>query len=311
VTFRVIVVAVALQISGLAGAREPTTAIAPLTTGQSAPAELQRAFAEELPRALTASGFVLLPPNQVDMKVSERPEFLQCRAGGCLAEEAAFLRVRRLALPRLDRAYDGGFTVGVTIYDSGQKKLIADALARAGNPYELRQALQSIASRLHDALTRPGRLEIAATPPAALTVDGEARGTTPWASDLPAGDHVVTLEAGGARVERDVTVAPAQTARVDVTLSAPPPPRPVADGRHRVLAPLKWTALALGAAGIAAGAALLAIDGHGSCSLGLGQLECPKLWDTRVGGAALTAGGGALVLGSILMFVFDRRRLER
>lgn len=285
---------------------DPTMAIAPFTTGETAPADLQRAFSDELPRALTEAGFGLVPPNVVDMKIGERPLFLQCRAGGCLAEEAAFLRVRRLVLPRLERAADGGFTIGISLYDATQKRSIADAVDRCGSAVEMRPKLQAMAAKLRAELSRPGRLEVTAQPDAALTVDGEAKGSTPWAGELTAGDHMVALESGGARVERDVSVAPGAVARVDVQLSAAAPSPP--SRRHPALRPLKFVALAGGLVAVGVGAALLALDGRGACSAVAGQRQCPELYDTKLGGAVAVAGGGALLVTSVILFVVDRPR---
>lgn len=292
--------------AALAAAAEPPTAIAPLTTGQSAPAELQRAFADGLPRALGDAGFEVMSPNEVDMRIGERPEFVQCRAGGCLAEEATYLRVRRLALPRLERGADGSFTVGVTLYDAAQKRAIADAVERVAGAGELAGKMQQMAQKLRAALARPGRLEVTAQPGALVTIDGQPRGATPWAGELEAGDHLVALESGGARVERDVSVAPGATARIDVALTAAPPPPP--PRRHPALRPLAWVSLAAGVVGVAVGAALLGVDGHGSCALKDGQRQCPELFDTRVGGAVTVAAGGALAVTSIILFAIDRRR---
>ena len=296
--------AAVLLLAAAASAREPTMAIAPVTTGQSAPAELQRAFSDGLPRALSDAGFALMPPNEVDMKVGERPELVQCRAGGCLLEEAAYLHVGRLALPRLERAPDGSFTVGITIYDAAQKRAIADAVDRATGPDDLSARLATMAMKLRGDLSRPGRLEVTARPVAALTVDGQAVGRTPWAGALPPGDHVVTLEAGGERVERDVNVAPASTARVDVQLAAAPPPE-----RHRpALRAMKWVALVGGALAVGGGAALLALDGKQACMRQPGQRLCPQRFDTLIPGAAVTAIGGALVVTGVILFAVDRPR---
>ncbi len=291
-----------LLSSSLAAAREPVVAIAPMTTGQTAPPELQQAFSDELPRALTAAGFALMPPNEVDMRVSERPELLQCKSGGCLAEEAAFLRVDRLVLPRLERAADGGFTVGVTLYDAGQKAAICDGVDRVAVASEMHDKLAALASKLQADLLRPGRLEVTAQPAAVVSIDGQAKGSTPWSGELPAGDHLVALESGGAHVERDVNVAPGSTARVDVALSVPAAPR------SRALRPLKWVTLVGGVLAVGAGAALLALDGHGTCSLPSGQRQCADVYDTRTGGIVALAGGGALVATSVILFVVDRPR---
>lgn len=286
----------------IAGAREMMTAIAPVTTGQTAPPDLQQVFSEALPRALASAGFTLLAPNEVDMKVSDRPELLQCRAGGCLVEEAAFLRVERLLLPRLERGADGSFTLGLTVWDAGQKKAIADGVERVAVAAEVRDRLSALCTRLHAELTRPGRLEVSAQPSAALSVDGEAKGATPWAGELEAGDHVVALEAGGARVERDVNVAPGATARLDVALSAPAPPPP----RAHPLRPVKWVALVGGALALGVGAGLVAVDGRGTCSPAPGQRQCADLYDTRTGGVIALAAGGALLVTSVVLFVLDR-----
>ncbi|MCU1278894.1 MAG: hypothetical protein JWM53_2440 [bacterium] len=296
-------VVVLLVSSGVAGARELVTAIAPLTTGQTAPPELQQAFSDELPRLLAAAGFRLLPPNEVDMKIGERPEFLQCRGGGCLVEEAAFLKVDRLLLPRLERAADGGFTVGLTIWDAGQRKTIADGIDRVTVAAELHEKLAAICDKLHADLSRPGRLEVTAQPAAVITVDGEAKGSTPWSGELAAGDHLIALESGGARVERDVNVAPGATARVDVALTGQPPPH-----RGHALRPLKWVTLVSGVLAVGAGAALVALDGRGTCSLAGGQRQCVDVYDTRTGGIAALAAGGALVATSVILFIIDRPR---
>jgi hypothetical protein len=239
------------------------------------------------------------------MKIGERPEFLQCRGGGCLAEEATFLKVDRLLLPRLERGSDGSFTVGITVYDAAQKKAIGDGVDRVAGVAELRDKLAAVCDKLRADLARPGRLEVSAQPAAVVSIDGEAKGSTPWSGELAAGDHVVALESNGARVERDVNVAPGATARVDVALAAAPPAPP---RRSHALRPLKWLTLAGGAIAIGAGAALLAVDGRGTCSLHNGQRQCAELYDTRTGGIVALAAGGALVVTSVILLVIDRPR---
>jgi hypothetical protein len=112
-------------------------------------------------------------------------------------------------------------------------------------------------------------------------------------------------------------VAPAQTARVEVAL---PPPLPAAavtssapppDSRHHLLGPLKWSALAVGLAAVAAGTALLVLDDRGTCMTVGAQRQCPEVYDTVGAGAGLAAGGGALVAGAVVMFVLDRPKGSR
>jgi hypothetical protein len=63
-----------------------------------------------------------------------------------------------------------------------------------------------------------------------------------------------------------------------------------------------------GVLAVGAGAALVAVDGRGTCARTAGQLECPDVYDTRTGGIVALAAGGALVVTSVIMFVIDRPR---
>jgi len=295
--------AVICLLPSLAGAAEPRTAIAAIAVPPSVAPELNRAFQEALTQWLSAAGFSLKPPAEVDMQMGERPEFVNCRAGGCLAEEASFLRVQRLILPRLEPASDG-FVVGLSAYDAGHKKVIADAIDRCApcSADGLRAMVATLAKKLHAELAQPGTLEVTSQPPGPLTVDGKVVGVTPWSGTLEPGDHVIAMASPAGRVERDVAVEPGKTARVNllVPVAAAPPPR------RGQLGILKWVALGVGVAGVAAGAGLLAVDGHGTCGLAAGQKQCPKVYDTLPAGAALVSIGGALLVTSVILIVIDR-----
>ncbi|MFI5289146.1 MAG: PEGA domain-containing protein [Polyangia bacterium] len=301
---------VVLVLASGARAGEPRAAIAPTTVGQTAPPELERAFQDELPRALTASGFSLVPQNEIDVRVSERPEVLRCTAGGCLAEEASLFHVDQLILPRLELPkMGGGVTVGLSLYDAAQKRSIAEAVTRcsACTADRLRASVRAACAQLRASATAPGALEVATSGGVArLSVDGAAKGATPWHGPLAAGDHVVVLEAGGARVERDVSIAPGQTARLDVPLEIQKPAAQVA--RFRVI---KWITLAAGLAAAGAGAGVWAIDGRPTCTLSGTQRQCPNLYDTAPIGAALVGVGGALLVTSVVMIALDHRAKVR
>jgi hypothetical protein len=301
---------VVLVLASAARAGEPRAAIAPVAVGQAAPAELQRAFQDELPRALVAAGFSLAPQNEIDVRVSERPEVLRCTVGGCLAEEAALFHVDELILPRLETpASGGGLTVGLSLYDAAQKRSIAEAVIRCSSctPDRLRASVRAACAQLRTSAIAPGALEVATSGGVArLSVDGAAMGPTPWHGPLAAGDHVVVLEANGARVERDVSIAPGQTARLDVPLQAERSAPPVA--RFRVV---KWITLAAGLAAAGAGAGVWAIDGRPTCTLSGTQKQCPNLYDTAPIGAALVGVGGALLITSVVMIALDHRAKVR
>jgi len=301
-----------LLTGGVAFAQS-SLAIAPVPVGAKAPPELQRALMEELPGALAAAGFAVKEPKEVDLKVAERPELLRCTTGGCLAEEAAFLQVARLALPRLEPApptdREGGLTVGVVIFDAAANRIVAQVVDRCGATAQpcvdagLRQIVQAQAKKLFAQVTQPGTLDVRAQPPARCSVDGKAVGETPWHGELEPGDHVVVLESGGQRVQRDVRIAPGRAAVLEVTLDSGP--RVERHGRFHVV---KWVALGLGLASAAAGAALWGIDGRGSCSLSGMQKQCPQVYDTLPAGAALVGVGAAFVVTSVIMLAVDKPR---
>jgi len=105
-------------------------ALVPIAVGAGATSTLQRAFHREIISALLGAGFRLKSPNEVDLFVGDRPEFLACRDGACLYEEATFLGVRRLILPRFDRNPDDSYTIGVALYDANERRFIATSTLR-------------------------------------------------------------------------------------------------------------------------------------------------------------------------------------
>jgi hypothetical protein len=302
-------VALVVGCCGLAQAAEGM-AIAPIPLGAKAPPELQRALSEELPRALGAAGFVVKDPREIDLRVAERPELMHCTAGGCLAEEASFLGVSRLVLPRIEPTSDrdGGFTVGVAIYDGAAGREIASVVDRCGGGTQIcgdatiRLILRRQAARLFEQTGQPGTLDVRATPPASCSIDGKPVGMTPWHGELRPGDHMVVLESGAQRVHRDVTIAPGRAAVIEVGLAEALRPR---HGRFYVV---KWLALGAGLAAAGVGAALWGIDGMGTCSLMGTAKQCPKVYDTLPEGAALVGVGGALLITSIIMIAVDKPR---
>jgi hypothetical protein len=291
-----------------ARAAESRMAIAAVAIPATIPVELNRAFSDALPQALIAEGFLLKPPGEVDMLMGERPEFVNCRAGACLAEEAKFLQVQRLVVPRLEPT-SGGLVVTLQVYDATTRAQAAEVTDRCSpcSADDLRTHIAGAARRLHAALNPPGTLQVSSLPPSApVSVDGKVVGATPWSGELEPGDHAISIGSGSARVDRDVSITSKHTARVDVTLPAAAAVAVVERPRRRPLAILKWVPLGVGVATLAAGAALLALDGRGTCSLAGGQKECPKVYDTLPAGAGLAAVGGALVVTSVVLIVIDR-----
>lgn len=83
-----------------------------------------------------------------------------------------------------------------------------------------------------------------------------------------------------------------------------------APGRNRALPLLKWSALGVAVAGLAAGVTLLALDGRKTCSTPEG-VRCPENYDTLVPGAVLTGiGAAAAVAGGVLFYLDHRQQQE-
>jgi tetratricopeptide (TPR) repeat protein len=79
-------------------------------------------------------------------------------------------------------------------------------------------------------------------------------------------------------------------------------------GAARPLRILKWAAGAAGLAALGVGAGLLAIHGRPLQSDECGDKLCPQQYDTLIGGATAVAVGGALLVGSAVMFGLDYKR---
>jgi hypothetical protein len=152
-----LVFAVAAAVCPARASGEPALAIAPVSVGQRVSAELRRAFSDELPRALEAAGFPVKSPNEIDLRVSERPEFLRCKSGPCLADEAAYLGVGRLLLPSLEGLSDGAVVIGAVLYDAALGRNVSERFERcaACTGDRLRERVRAVAEGLHHDVRGP------------------------------------------------------------------------------------------------------------------------------------------------------------
>ncbi|MCC6749029.1 MAG: PEGA domain-containing protein [Deltaproteobacteria bacterium] len=93
--------------------------------------------------------------------------------------------------------------------------------------------------------------------------------------------------------------------RQDLSRAAQPREAAHADGRRGFWSPRvwRWITLGLGAAALAGGVTLLALDGQRSCDLPEG-VRCPEgPYQTLAPGLGLTIGGGAMLATSVTLFV--------
>ncbi|HUS64657.1 MAG TPA: hypothetical protein VMZ28_08960 [Kofleriaceae bacterium] len=210
----------------------------------------------------------------------------------CWAEIGRALKGRRVIGSTLTPA--GSHMYGLTILlvdvESGavlsriERKLTAGSLAAAPR----RQLSDVLWQAPSDSAAQPAQATAEPAPVAEKPVA---------AGPAPAAEKPVVAEAAPAPAE---AVAP--TPSVSASPSRDRPRRGVT-----LLRPLKWATAGVALAAIAAGAALLAIDGTGGCAKAAGQRQCAEVFDTLGGGAALVAVGGALAATSVVLFVLDRR----
>ncbi len=192
-----------------------------------------------------------------------------------------------------------------TVEEVGE--LLADATG------ELRTKLDLLASG-------PPLVAIASNPSGAMVeLDGKPIGQTPLEQEVRAGAHAAKITKQGYVAQRlTLHALPGHREALTLELVALPPvvPRPQPQ-RHRDLRPWGWAAAGLGGAGLAAGAALLAIDGRPdrrSCrGSGVdGDGDCRYLYDSTRGGATLVAvGAGAIVSGIVMLAVHARRTAKQ
>ncbi len=158
----------------------------------------------------------------------------------------------------------------------------------------------------------PPELQLTSQPPGArVLIDGLPAGVTPLTKALVPGDHVVSLSFDGhLPEERAVRAAAGVRGKLHVVLKRSP--------TALRLRSVGWGLLFTGIAGVLGGGVLLSIDGlayqpacHGVDVDYRG--ECHYLYNTDLGGAALAAGGIALVaVGALLVAqTRDRSRQRR
>lgn len=68
----------------------------------------------------------------------------------------------------------------------------------------------------------------------------------------------------------------------------------------------KWLSLGTGLAAVAAGGALLGVDGRQDC--GTAPVQCPTVLDTRIAGATVLTGGLLLVGSAAVLWALERRQ---
>jgi hypothetical protein len=153
-------------------------------------------------------------------------------------------------------------------------------------------------------------LQVVSQPPGATVLfDAVAVGETPFSHSVAAGAHKVGADKlDYARADADVECASSAKLVFALTKSNVAP-APVERTRRLLALEIAGGALlALGAAGIIAGAVDLSLDGKGTCSLTGGHTQCKQLYATGSTGAALVGAGAAAAVGGAIALVLDAVR---
>ncbi len=182
----------------------------------------------------------------------------------------------------------------------------------------LADATGELRGKLDLLVAGPPVVAIETTPGGALVeLDGTAIGNAPIEREVTAGAHEARVSKPGF-VPQQLTLRALPGHRELLALQLQPVPRSSgALDRRRDLRPWGWTALAVGVAALAAGAALLAVDGRPDRSSCRGDGvdadgDCRYLYDSVPGGATLTVlGSGAAISGIVMLAVHAHRKATR
>lgn len=294
----------AVGLPRTAAAADPPVVALELSTTGAVPPRARDILEQRFHLGLKACGL------RVVARDANRPED-QVTSSACGTE------CRRKIASRLQAQYVAGGTVAVRFDNYDMHLWLADGYS--GKPVAevsrrcdvcgiqaAAETMDLVASALRAKLeatrAQAAPIEIVTDPPGAqLTLDGDVVGPAPQSIQLPAGTHVIAARADGyLPAERQLTAVAGVSERVELRLLHAPPPT------HRWRRIAGWTALGLGAAAVATGAALVAIDGNRTdCTSSDGGVVAKvcSTHDTATGGwVAVGLGGAAIGSGLYLLF---------
>jgi hypothetical protein len=298
---------------GLAAAR--SVAVVPLVGSGSVDEEDLFQLGEVVSATLRERGHDVLGPVEAAERIDERlPGCIASRSPECWMAAASQMARDAIVHGRVQRdAPNGAATVTLTAIDVGDGRVLVES--SHGGAAATRTALLTLArtaaAHLSDelpALQRHPRLRVETQPSgAALTVNGNPVGRTPWSAEVARGVTVIEARlAGHRRALREVTLATGQNRTLTLLLepTAAGPTAPA--GRAGWQLPVGVAGLVVGAAGVALGSYGLLRDGcleanaAGACRREIGTGERVGL-----GVVPLTLGLAVATAGVVLGFVLE------
>lgn len=296
----------------IAEASSLTAVVLPMFVEGTMPDSDRTLLEARLIEGLDRGGFAVIAPETLR---ADGVSTAACQERGCVEEIGRrynATHVVRGLVSVEDRDY--GVTIeladvaasGDVIATSSQSCEICGPLDAAG----LVETSAAVLRNKLDALALGPTTMIATSEPegAVVRVDGEIVGTTPLERALPAGKHIVRVEAEGyIALEREVVFVEGAQEQVDFTLDPLPSVLPAARWG--------WASLSVGLLALGGGGVLTAVDRRPQefrCSEAEGTKDrdgdCKYLWNTRWFGASAMAVGGGLVTLGIVVLVESRLR---
>jgi PEGA domain len=252
--------------------------------------------------------------------LGSHPELKTCFDVRCGSELATLMRADKILSIGIERsgvAGKGDWMVRVWHFSPRSLKVAALDLPFSG--VDADQLLGELSRSLGPSLVLESgamcTLKISSRPEGATVyVAGTIVGVTPYQHTILPGRHAISVEKTGFSKGEDELDCPAGSLQnLSFALTAG---GGAVVHKEQETAPKKSPALkiagvvlvVLGAAGVAAGAAELYLDGRGTCNLAAGQTQCPEVYDTKLAGGALVGAGAAAVAAGVITLVVDAVR---
>jgi hypothetical protein len=299
--WRVLVVAglAAVGLQGIARAETRVVVVGLVFEGE-VPDGVKAGMAQELVQGLRATGLQMVPEAEVQRALGDHRG--QCSDVACWKRVAASLGCR-YAVGGSVTGQDQDYAIALWMGDAytgttsawARERCTICGLAAAREKMSLTASL--LAAKLTAAARAPARVTVVSDPPgASVLVDGDEVGAAPRELELGAGDHEIVVRSPGfLAATRKLTAVAGVNERIDLRLV----PLAGASSGTRILA---WTSIAAGAAALATGIALLAIDGQEvDCAVGAPDF-CQRRETTAAGATLVGVGAVAAGVGGYLLY---------
>jgi hypothetical protein len=239
-----------------------------------------------------------------------------CADASCRAELTTKGRAEFLLLTEIT-ADDKDYQMLLTLYAANGAEVArleeTCALCGLAEAVDLMTDLGARMGRKVDLVGRAAFVQIRTQPAGArVLVEGELVGTTPLELPLDPGTHQLHIErAGYIDLWRRVEVVAGETSELDVELQQVPSK---SHDRRKLFGGLGGTALVLGVAGLAAGAALFAIEEQPTLGCSGPNLDiegnCRWRYATHEAGVGFAVGGATLIATGIALLIVGRKKFK-